>query len=183
VAEEMQAHTEVAHGGEHAVARFLGLEAEQWVYLSVTIFFALVIWKKGHKMVTGVLDAHIQKVKDQLAEATKLRAEAENLKAEAVQKKADADKTALEIVANAKSDAETLVKDAAKQADTMIARRTKMAEDKIAAAERAAIDEVREKAASLAAAAARQILATRLDVSGHNSLVDQAIGELDRRLN
>jgi F-type H+-transporting ATPase subunit b len=167
---------------EHLEQTFLGLGAEGWVYASVTVFIALVIWKQGHKAITGALDARIQKVKDQLAEATALRAEAEALKADAVKKKAEADQTALDIVANARQEADTLIKDAALQANAMIARRTKMAEDKIAAAERAATDDVRATAASLATAAAKQILTTKLDSTGQNKLVDQAIGELDRRL-
>jgi F-type H+-transporting ATPase subunit b len=169
-------------GSDNIEQTFLGLGSEGWVYASVTVFIALVIWKKGHKVITGALDARIQKVKDQLAEATALRAEAEALKADAVKKKVEADQTALDIVANARLDAETLIKDAAVQAEAMVARRTKMAEDKIAAAERAATDDVRASAAALATAAARQILETKLDATGQNKLVDQAIGELDRRL-
>ncbi len=181
MATENTAHT-AASGEHHAEAKFLGLGAEGWVYFSVTAFIALVIWKKGHKAITDMLDARIQKVKDQLAEATALRTEAEALKADAAQKKAEAEHTARDIVANAKTEAENLIRDAGVQADTMVSRRTKMAEDKIAAAERAAIDDVRSAAANVATAAARSLLETNMDTSAKDRLVDQAIGELDRRL-
>ncbi len=181
MAAETQSHTEIA-GTHEAEVKFLGLGAEGWVYFSVTVFIALVIWKKGHHALTGMLDAQIQKVKDQLAEATRLRAEAEALKADAVAKKAEADQTALDIVANAKTESENLIRDAGVQADAMIARRTKMAEDKIAAAERSAIDDVRAAATTLAAGAARQLMETSLAATTQDRLVDQAITELDRRL-
>jgi F-type H+-transporting ATPase subunit b len=181
VAEENQGHT-AASGEHHAEAKFLGLGAEGWVYFSVTAFIALVIWKKGHKALTDMLDSRIQKVKDQLAEATALRSEAEALKADASRKKAEAEQTARDIVANAKTDAENLIRDAGVQADNLVSRRTKMAEDKIAAAERAAIDDVRATAATVASAAARKLLETNLDSGAKDRLVDQAIGELDRRL-
>jgi F-type H+-transporting ATPase subunit b len=182
MSQETTAHTEMAHAGEHVEAKFLGLGAEGWVYFSVTAFFALVIWKKGHKMILDALDSRIQKVKDQLAEATTLRNEAEAMKADAVRKKADAETTAQNIVAQAKTDAATLIKDAAIQAETMVARRTKMAEDKIAAAERSAMDDVRTTAANIATAAARNLLDSNLDAPAKDRLVDQAISDLDRRL-
>ncbi len=181
MAEETTAGT-VAHESEHHEATLLGWGAENWVYLSVLLFFVIVIYKGAHKVILGGLDARIQKVKDQLSEAASLRAEAEKLKAEAVAKQLEAEKTAADIVANAKSEAAQIVIDAAANAEAMIARRTKMAEDKIAAAERAASDDVRATAATLATAAAQKLLKDNLDAAGQADLVDKAIGELDRRL-
>jgi F-type H+-transporting ATPase subunit b len=181
MADETHAGT-TAHEGAHHGPEFLGLGAETWVYLSVALFFALLVYKGAHKAILGSLDARIQKVKDQLAEAAALRAEAETLKAEALAKQQQAEKTAADIVAHAKSEAAQIITDASANAEAMIARRTKMAEDKIAAAERAAADEVRATAASLATAAAQQLLKDKLDATAQAKLVDQAIGELDRRL-
>jgi F-type H+-transporting ATPase subunit b len=181
MADETHAGT-TAHEGAHHGPEFLGLGAETWVYLSVALFFALLVYKGAHKAILGGLDARIQKVKDQLAEAASLRAEAEKLKADAVAKQQEAEKTAAEIVAHAKSEASQIITDASANAEAMIARRTKMAEDKIAAAERVAADDVRATAASLATAAAQQLLKDKLDATGQAKLVDQAIGELDRRL-
>jgi F-type H+-transporting ATPase subunit b len=182
MAEETHAGTTVAHDAPHAEATFLGLGAETFVYISVALFFALVLYKGAHKAIFSALDARIQKVKDQLAEAASLRAEAEQLKADAVAKQAEAEKTAADIVAHAKTEAAQIITDAGINAEAMMARRSKMAEDKIAAAERAASDDVRATAASLATAAAHKLLKDKLDPAGQSNLVDQAIGELDRRL-
>ena len=56
-----------------------------------------------------------------------------------------------------------------------------MAEDKIAAAERAALDEVRQKAARAAAAAAETLIRDKLDDKADKAMVDAAIAELGRR--
>jgi F-type H+-transporting ATPase subunit b len=57
-----------------------------------------------------------------------------------------------------------------------------MAETRIAAAERAATDDVRAIAAQAATQAAHKLLSEKLDVTNRDRLVDQAIGELDRRM-
>ncbi len=170
---------EAAHD-EHPV--MLGLDAEGWVYVSITIFFLIAIFvMKAPKLIAQGLDARIAQVKAQLAEAKALRAEAEALLAAAKTREAQGEKDAEAIIAHARQEAEQIAAAAHKSAEAMIARRTAMAEAKIGAAERAAEADLRARAANLATAAAAQIIAAT-DKATKTKLTDAAISELDRRL-
>ena len=82
------------------------------------------------------------------------------------------------MLAHARSEADAIVAKAAADTTALIARREKMAEDKIAAAERGAIAELRAKAATAAATAARGLIAANHDAKADKVLVDEAIAGL-----
>jgi F-type H+-transporting ATPase subunit b len=178
-----ETHGTVAHEGGHEPApKALGLDATGWVALAMLVLLGIMLWKRVPAMVGKMLDGQIDGIRKTLDDATKLRTEAEALKAEYEAKRNAATKEASEIVETARHDAATLIATASTQADAMVARRTAMAETKIAAAQRAAIDDVRAIAAQAATSAAQKIIAEKLDGASHDRLVDQAIGELDRRI-
>ncbi len=172
--------TTEAHGGEvHAKPKALGMDATMWVALAMILVIALAIWKKVPAMIGAALDKQIAGIKDQLDQATALRAEAEAIKAEyeAKAKQAAADAEAMK--AHAEDEAKAIVAKAKDDATALIARRSKAAEEKIAAAERAAIADVRAKAASVAAAAAANLIAAHHDGKADASLVDETIAKLN----
>ena len=82
------------------------------------------------------------------------------------------------MIDHARNEAEALVAKAASDTDAMIVRRQKMAEDKIGAAERGAVDELRAKAANVAASAARGLIAEKHDSAADKKLVDEAISAI-----
>ncbi|MFM2410431.1 MAG: hypothetical protein RL481_1259, partial [Pseudomonadota bacterium] len=76
---ETTATTEVAHGeaGDHG-PELLGLGAEGWVYVSVTLFFLIAIFVfKAHRKIADALDAQIAETRRTLDEALAIRTEAE----------------------------------------------------------------------------------------------------------
>ncbi len=170
------AHTEVA---EHAVPTALGLDPTGWVALSMIAVFGIMLWKKVPAMIGAILDKQIAGIKQQLDAASKLRAEAEALKAEYEAKAKSAASDAEAMKAAASKEAEEIVAQARVDVTALIARRTKMAEDKIAAAERAAIADVRTRAASIAAAAASQLIASGHDAKADKPLIDATIARLN----
>ena len=167
------ATTEAPGHAEHAEESAFGLTPPAWVALAMLIVFAIMIWKKVPGVIAGALDRKIASIREQLDEASKLRAEAEALKAE-YQAKAAADE-AKAILAHAHEEAEGIVSQAKSDATALIERRGRMAEDKIAAAERQAIAEVRAKAASAAAAAAAKLIEQAHDAGADKALVDKTI--------
>ncbi|MFM5917152.1 MAG: hypothetical protein ACKOOL_06420 [Novosphingobium sp.] len=168
-----------AEAGEHAEATLLGLGPEGWVYAGITIFFVIAIFfAKAHRQVLGALDAQIAETRRSLDEAQTVRAEAEALLASAKQQQAQAAKDAEGIVAHARHEAEAIVAKAEVDSTELVARREKMAQDKISAAERAAIEQLRAKAASAAASAARVLIADGHDAKADKALVDGAIAGL-----
>jgi F-type H+-transporting ATPase subunit b len=159
----------------------LGLGAEGWVYVGLTIFFilALTVGKLPQK-IRDTLDQRIADTRRQLDEAKAIRAEAEKLLADAKAKHAASAGDAAAIVAHAEQEAKALVAKAETDAAELVQRRSKMAEDKIGAAERAAIAEVRAKAADAAAKAAASIIADHHSAAADKALVDRTIAGLGR---
>ncbi len=181
--EPTETHGTTAHEGSHEPApKALGLEATGWVALAMLALIGIMLWKRVPAMIGKALDGQIAGIRKTLDDAATLRKEAEALRAEYEAKRNAASKEAADIVAAARADADALIANAKTQATSLVARRTTMAETKIAAAERAATDEVRAAAAQAATAAAQALLKEKLDGASRDRLVDQAIGELDRRL-
>ena len=170
-----------AHGGaeEHVTPSAFGFDASMLVALAMLAVIILAIWKKVPAMIAGALDAQIAGIKQQLDQATALRAEAENIKAEYEAKAKQAARDADAMKASAEAEAKQIVARAKSDATALIERRAKAAEEKIAAAERAAIADVRNKAASAAAAAAAQLIAAHHDAKADAALIDQSIASLN----
>ena len=159
----------------------LGLGAEGWVYVGLTIFLLLAVFvAKAPKRIAEMLDARIADTRRQLDEAKAIRAEAESLLAEAKKRNAASAGDAAAIVAHAEQEAAALLTKAQSDAADLVARRGQMAEDKIAAAERTAIAEVRAKAADAATRAAASIIADTHGAGADKPLVDKAIAGLGR---
>ncbi len=162
-------------GAAHAAPEAFGMGPVTWVALAMTTLLLIAIWKKVPGMITAGLDSSIAEIRKQLDGAKALRAEAETLRKEYADKIANAEKDAAAMLEHAKSEADAIVAKAEADTKALIKRREKMAEDKIAAAERGAIDELRTKAASAAAAAARQLIAANHNAKADKGLVDEAI--------
>lgn len=159
----------------------LGLDAEGWVYVGLTIFLLLAVFvAKAPQKIVEALDGRIAETRRQLDQAAKLRAEAEALLAEAKAKAAASAGDAAAIIASAEDEAKALIVKAEADAADLASRRTKMAEDKIAAAERQALGEVRAAAADAAARAAGTIIAEAHDAASDKPLVDRTIAGLAR---
>jgi len=166
--------------GEHAATgpMLWGLEPYQIVSVSMLVLILIMVWKKVPGMITGGLDNKIAAIREQLDEAKSLRGEAEALRNEYAAKIANAEKDAEAMMANAQKEADTIVAKAEDDSKAMIARRKKMAEDKIAAAERDAVDDVRNRAANAATAAAQSLIADKHDAGADAKLADEVIANI-----
>lgn len=160
----------------------MNLEAEHFVAIGFLLFLVVLAYYEVHHKFVGALDARIDGVKKELAEAEKLRSEAQTLLAsfEAKRKQAEADAAA--IVAQAKQEAELLAKETHDRMTDYIARRTRQAEEKIAQAEAQAANDVRAAAADAAASAAEVVLKAEAKGAGGAALVDQGIKDIGRLL-
>ncbi len=174
--------TTEAHGGTelHAEPTLLGLGAEGWVYVGLTIFLLIAVFvARAPQKIAAVLDARIADAKRNLDEAREIRNEAEALLTRAKAQIASGISDAAAILAQAEAEAKTLLADAEAHAAELAVRRAKMAEDKIGAAERAAVAEVRARAASLAATVAGAVIKQSHDARADATLVDLAIARLN----
>ena len=170
----------VAEGADEGPT-LLGLGAEGWVYVGLTIFILLaIIVGKAPQKIAEALDARIADTRRQLDEAKAIRVEAEALLVAAKARSAASAGDAAAIIAHAEAEAKTLVAKAESDATELMARRAKMAEDKIGAAERGAVAEVRAIAADAATRAATAIIAAKHDAGADRALVDRTIAGLAR---
>lgn len=169
-----------AHAAEHEPT-LLGLNAEDWVYVGITIFLLLAVFvMKAPSRITSALDAQIAETRKNLDEAAGIRAEAEALLADARRKHEESGKEAEGLLQHARHEAEMLVAKAEADTSALIARREKMAQDKIGAAERAAIEQLRGKTAEAAATAARGLIAESYTAAADKAQVDSVIAEIAR---
>ncbi len=153
-----------------------------WTAAAFFVFLGLMVYLKVPKMVTGNLDAKINKIQSDLDEAKKLREEAQALLAKYERKRKSAQSEADDIIAAAEEEAVRIADEAKISLEEMIVRRTKSVEEKIAQAESQAIAEVRSRSAEIAVEAARSLLVDQMVDQG-DVLVDAAISDVGARLN
>ena len=161
------------------MAGLLG-DPEFWVLVGFAIFIVL-LGRTGWRAISGGLDGRAKTVRDQLAEARRLRDEAQALLDQARKKQEQAVKDAAEILEAAKDEAETMRREGEESLKRSLAAREAQAKDRIAQAEQAAVQSVRGRAVELAVRAASGLMSEAIDPDRANALVDQAIDELPRR--
>lgn len=81
-------------------------EPETWVAVAFLLFVALLLYLKAPAKIAAMLDERSARIAKELAEARKLREEAQALLAEYQGKRAEAEKTAAQIVEQARREAE-----------------------------------------------------------------------------
>jgi F-type H+-transporting ATPase subunit b len=152
-----------------------------WVAVAFVVFAGLMVWKVRVPVLKG-LDARAERIKAELDEAQRLREEAQKALAEYKRKQRDAAKEAEDLLANARHEADLLRRQAATDLEQTLARREKAALEKIAQAETQAVLDVRAKAVDIAIAATAKLLSENVDPTRDQSMVDQAIKDLGRKL-
>ncbi len=152
-----------------------------WVALAFVVFIALV-YKPVGRMIGGALDSRSTRIKDELEEAVRLREEAGALLAKFQRQQGKAAKEAEEILAHARDEAERNAAHAGEALEALLARREQQAMDRIARAEQEALAEVRTAAVDLAVRAARRLLERELDEKRRETLIDEAVKDLEKNL-
>lgn len=152
-----------------------------WVAIAFVIAVAIV-WRPLSKMILGGLDGRSERIANELDEARRLREEAQELLASYERKQREAEKEAEGIIAAAREEAVRLAKRAAVDLDGQVARRRQMALDRIGQAETDAVRDVRAAAVDLALKATRKLLDEKISETEQANLVEEAIGEIGKRL-
>ena len=129
------------------------------------------------------LDDRADQIRNELAEAKRLREEAQHLLAEYQRKRKEAEADAANIVAAAEREAQMLTSEARKKTEEFVANRTALSEQKIKQAEADAMKAVRSAAVDLAIAAAESVLAQKTGGSVQSGLFNDAVNEVKTRLN
>ena len=153
-----------------------------WVAISFVLFVALVLKMAGAK-ITGALDKKIAEVRAEIETAERLKAEAQALLADFQQKQLDAEKTAAEIIEQAKASAKAVQLAAEADLTESMERREVQLAECLKRIEEKAIADIQNHAADLAMQATREIVTKTLDEKASTKLVDQAIASVSKYLN
>jgi F-type H+-transporting ATPase subunit b len=152
------------------------------VLLAFLLFVGILIYAKVPAKVTSMLDARAVQIRADLEEAKALREEAQTILASYERKQKDVQAQAERIVTSAREEAMSAAAQAKEDLKVSIARRLAAAEDRIASAEAGALREVREKAVSVAVAAAGDLLAKRMTAETADAMIDASLAQVDARL-
>jgi F-type H+-transporting ATPase subunit b len=158
-------------------------DATFFAFVGFVIFLAIVVYMKVPGMMAKSLDDRADQIRNELAEAKRLREEAQHLLAEYQRKRKEAEAEAAHIVAAAEREAEMLTAEAKRKTEEFVANRTALSEQKIKQAEADAMKAVRAAAVDLAIAAAETVLAKQADAKVQSELFGNAVGEVKTRLN
>lgn len=152
------------------------------VLVSFLCFVAVLVYLKVPGLLAGLLDKRAAGIQSDLDEARTLREEAQTLLASFERKHKEAKDHTARIVEQAKADAEAVAEQAHADLVRSIERRVAAAEEQIASAEAGAVKEVRDMAAVVAVQAARDVIAKQMTAAAGNTLIDEAIAEVDAKL-
>lgn len=156
-------------------------DPHSWVYLAFVLFIVL-FGRKLWGALAAILDQRAESIRNELAEAQRLRQEAAAMLKDANAQREAALAEARQLLDGAQTEAARLAKAAADEAKAAASRRERQAMDRIAAAEKAALDEVRIAAAEIATSAARAVIKDGLTAQAGAALVDSAIADLPKAL-
>lgn len=159
------------------------MDATFWATVALVIFLGVIVYFKVPGVIGKSLDARADKIRAELEEARRLREEAQQLLAEYQRKRKEAEQEAAEIVEAAKREATALTAEAKQKTEDYVARRAALAEQKIGQAEREAINEVRASAVDIAIAAARTLLADKVDSKLGAELFKSSLQDVKSKLN
>jgi F-type H+-transporting ATPase subunit b len=152
------------------------------VLMAFLCFLGILVYFKVPAKVSDLLDSRSVGIQSELDEARRLREDALALHASFERRQAEVKDDAARIVEKAKADAQLAADQAKAEIEASITRRLKAAGDQIASAEASALREVRDRAVSVAVAAAGDVLAKQMDAERNDALVQKAIGEVQTRL-
>lgn len=192
-----QAHSEVSHAVDHAVAVDAGEHGEaqggghedrdlmtvKWqeaVYTIIVfgIFFGLLsvfVWPK----ILASLQVREEKVRGDLQHAEDAAKQASATLSEYKQQLADAKKQAQQIVDQSRGDAQKVAAQLKDQTQAEITQMRQRAEADIDAAKQRAVSEIYEQTATLATQVAGQILRREINVQDQEALVKESLSRLN----
>jgi len=152
------------------------------VSIAFICFVGVLLYVKAPGKVAGMLDERAEGIRKELAEAHALRDEAQALLASFERKQKEVETQSADIIAHARQDAENAAEQAKIDLKASIARRLQAAKDQIASAEADAMRAVKDRAVTVAVAAAGDVIRARMTDADSASLIDAAIGDVGSKL-
>lgn len=152
------------------------------VAIGFALFVGVLVWAGVPGIISRKLDERAVKIRADLDEAKSLREEAQALLASFERRQKEVKGQAEEIVAAARLEAEKAAEAAKLDIRRTVARRVATATDQIEAAEKAAIRQIKDRAVTVAVAAAGDAIRGGLTKADADMMIDSAIAEVGAKL-
>ena len=162
---------------------FVSLRNTEFIVLiAFLVFLAVLAYFGVPKQLAGLLDKRADGIRSEIEEARSLRDEAQALLASYERKQREVQEQADRIVSGARDEATRAAEEAKASIAGSVDRRLAAAEEQIAQAQAAAIREVRDRAITVAVAAAREVIAKDLSTAQADRLIDESIATVGAKL-
>jgi F-type H+-transporting ATPase subunit b len=152
------------------------------VGIGFVLFVGVLLYFNVPGMITAKLDERAVKIRRDLDEARALRDEAQTLLAGFERKQKEVQGQADDIVAAARAESERAAVVAKEDIRRSMERRLATATEQIAAAEKAAIRQIKDRAVTVAVAAAADVIARNMQAQDADALIDASIAEVGAKL-
>ncbi len=152
------------------------------VSIAFVLFVGVLLYLKVPKLISKMLDDRAAGIRTEIDEARALQEEAKTILASYERQRKEVVEQSASIIASAKSEAEAAAEQAKADLKETIARRLVAAQDQIKSAQDAAVREVKDKAVSVAIAAASDVINKGMAAKDANALIDAAIKDVGAKL-
>lgn len=152
------------------------------VLLAFLLFVAVLVYFKVPTRIGDMLDARADGIGNDLETARALREEAQTILASYERKHREVQEQSKRIVEHAKEEAEVAAAQARQELEASITRRLLAAEEQIASAEAGAVRKVRDEAVAVAVAAAGDVITRKMTAETGNTLIDDAISQVEAKM-
>lgn len=164
--------------GEVAELPFYG-EVEFWIAAAFVLSVCVLLSPLG-KFIKNSMQNRVNKVIDDINEATKLRDDAQNLLADYQRRFINAEKEAEQIVARARKNMQNIKDNELARLKTDLKNKEKEANRRISAANTKAAEEINAFAGRISVELAQKAINRYLQNTDKSRLIDEAIAELDK---
>ena len=148
-----------------------------WVAIAFVIFIALV-WRKGSKAITGILDSRSLLIENELKEAKSLKEEALEELRQSLQSQKNISNEAEQIIKDAQDAAKKIRDDANVSCSEIIKRREEQAKQKIMALETEAVNNIKKITGSIIIESSKVFIETNLDKKENNNIISKSSNQI-----
>ena len=153
------------------------IDATFWVAISFIIFVFVLIYLKIPGKIKNLLNDNINKIKNQIDEAEKLKEEAKNKLSEQENRLAKAKKEIAAMIKQANDDSEKNIIKANDNYHKVIEIRKKNTEEKIRQMKAQAIKEIKNSALDIALESVEKLMLNSLDKNKLDNIFNQSVEE------
>jgi F-type H+-transporting ATPase subunit b len=148
-----------------------------WVAIAFVIFIALV-WRKGSKAITGILDSRSLLIENELKEAKSLKEEALEELRQSLQSQKNISNEAEQIIKDAQDAAKKIRDNANVSCTEIIKRREEQAKQKIMALETEAVNNIKKITGSIIIESSKVFIESNLDKKENNNIISKSSNQI-----